>query len=153
MELFTSIFIYALINNETKEIRYIGQTSISLVNRLKTHLKTRNPKNKHLRNWILSCTINIIELERNPDNLNLSEIKWIKMFKKIYGKRILNISNGGEGGFLGRKHTEKTRAGISSTLKGRRLTDETRKKMSAAKKLQWKNKEYKERPKDVPEAC
>ena len=47
-------FIYALLDPETKEIRYVGKT-MHLVPRLKNHIKSsKSSKDKtHKENWIL----------------------------------------------------------------------------------------------------
>ena len=121
--------IYGLIDNETLELRYIGQTVKPLAARFKQHMRFCSP-NVHLNNWLHSADVSAIVLERDPENLNEAEMCWIADMRAA-GARLLNMTDGG-GGTNGRKYTVETCAKISARAVDRRHSVETRIKMSAA---------------------
>ena len=143
--------IYGLIDGNTLELRYIGQTFRSLEVRLKQHKQGRGP-NPHLNRWLRVKFVNIIMLECDPADINEAEIRWIKEMKKR-GIRLINLTDGG-GGTAGYTHTLETRDKISTKMRtvhtleqrakisikmmgkqnalGYRHTDEARAKMSVA---------------------
>ena len=120
--------IYGLIDGDTLELRYVGQTTKSLDERLRRH---KNSHNTHLRRWLNKRPVNIIVLERDPVDLNEAEIRWIREMRE-QGARLMNMTDGGEGGRLGLKHTSETRVKIGVAQLGHGVTTETRAKMSAA---------------------
>lgn len=87
------IKIYALKDPETFEIKYIGQTSLSLYRRLTRHVseslttKEETPKRKWIRTLIQKELCPIIELLEIPDNPNEREIYWMNKYKNT----ILNV--------------------------------------------------------------
>jgi len=141
-------YIYGLRCPLSNEIRYIGQTRRELNVRLKNHLyeKRHNP---HKINWIkklekmnLKNNITIELLEKcSIEHLNEKEKYWIEFFKNK-GNKLVNLTDGGDtnyimnpdsikrmseklkGMFLGRKLTDETKKKISESKKGRKLTEE-----------------------------
>jgi hypothetical protein len=125
--------IYGLLDGETLELRYIGQTAKPLAVRFLQHCGCHSA-NVHLNNWLKSCRPNIITLEREPEDLDAAEIKWIADMR-AQGARLLNLTDGGcGGGNRGRRFSPAHRSKISAALKGKSFTAEHCAKMSAALK-------------------
>jgi hypothetical protein len=118
-------YIYYLKCPVTNEIRYIGQTILTLNKRLKNHIyeTVRNIKlNKeltHKENWIVGLikqgiadkiSIDLIE-EVDVENIDEREIFWIKYYKN---NKLTNIDLGGKRNFL----TEETKNKISRANSG-----------------------------------
>lgn len=95
--------IYALLDPNTNEIRYIGQTKKSLEERCKNHFKDRKQnknKNNYTANWIsklyeefkLKPLIKLIEENISSDEeLNNKELFWINFYFK-QGCKLTNTS-------------------------------------------------------------
>ena len=106
--------IYALMEIESGDIRYIGQTRKTLQERLKGHL--RDTQKTHKTNWIKKnkTNINIILLEENiktKEEICAKEVYYISEYKRE-GYRLVNTTNGGEGWF-GTEFTEEHKSNIS----------------------------------------
>ena len=120
------------------ELRYIGKSTTGLL-RPRSHLKTSSLQQKsHKNNWInsllsrgLTYTIKIIEEISDPSLLNEREIYWIAHFKEK-GIPLTNGTLGGEGAL------------------GRVMTDESKAKMSEARKKWYENNEL---PKHLWNTC
>jgi len=129
------MFIYSLSDPTTKEIRYIGFTSRSLLDkRLSEHLrdnrKTRkNSWIKSLKNKGLKPEINILEY-CNLENWKNLEKKWILQMKS---DRLTNHTLGGEG-ILGYKFSDEQRKANSERNKGKILSKKHRENISKANK-------------------
>lgn len=106
--------IYGLIDSDTLELRYIGQTTKSLDSRFKEHKRYRSP-NSHLNNWLRSTNVNAIVLERDSVDLDEAEMCWISDMRE-QGARLLNMTDGG-GGLKGYVCTEEHRAKLSAKAK------------------------------------
>jgi group I intron endonuclease len=136
--------IYFLKHPITKEIRYIGQTSKSLKERLNGHLNYDN-KVSRKANWIKSLKkIGLIpEIEficsyETNQECDEEEIKLIKEYKEN-GYRLTNDAPGGRSN-AGCKRSEETKKKLSLRMKGRaawnkgkKFSEETRKKISLSK--------------------
>jgi len=95
--------IYSISDPETKEVRYIGKTEMTLEKRLYYHFREiKNTKNKHKQRWFNKLLKNgkkpVIEL---VDIVPLSEWKfwekhYISLFKS-WGFNLINYTEGGEG--------------------------------------------------------
>jgi len=149
--------VYGLYHPQTGELRYVGQTWVSLSRRLTGHMYVAKHSEHHRRHvvaWIRSLLKDglrpkIIELGRasNPEDLDLLEVKCISEARS-QGCRLTNHADGGKGNH-GRKllpsHRAKlhnpevwarmaaTRKGQPSPMKGRHHTAKTKTKISAAK--------------------
>lgn len=143
------IYIYALIDPRTNEIKYIGHAR-NVDKRYKQHCDIMNPKysNLHKKNWIkqlfdinLKPIIRVIE-ECDNSNYNLRERYWIKYYRDL-GCKLTNLTDGGEGNlgyfpskFTRKKMSDARRKWLESNehyMKGKHPTEETRKKMSLSK--------------------
>src|SRR6476620_3006053 len=124
------IRIYALSEPVTGELRYVGQTALTLENRLKSHtwdstLAHKNHRTKWLKKLISQGLLPIIELleEVSESEANDAERFWITQFKAL-GCRLINVQEGGIGWTRGQKrpglHTPESRAKTSKALKGRK---------------------------------
>ena len=125
------MLIYGLIDGTTLELRYVGKTTKSLTERLAKHQSFRST-NHHLNNWLRSTDVSIIILNHKPNDLDEAEINWIRKMR-TQGARLLNIADGGTGGFTGRHNTE-TRAKIRASHIGMKHTVEVREKISVKTK-------------------
>ena len=119
--------IYGLIDNETLELRYVGQTTKALSRRLSQHKRERRRRNIHLANWLLARPVNITPLEYDPEDINEAERRWIRE-KRKQGARLLNLTDGGQCGVP----SAETRAAISTAMMGHTTSAETRAKISMA---------------------
>lgn len=120
------IYIYALIDPRTGDIRYIGKTK-NLRARNNSHRSEVNRKTYHLYRWIaqlkqqgLEPDLIVLE-ETNEQEWAERECFWIAKGREL-GWRLTNITNGGKGGpsNLGREHSEQTRKKISLANSGSR---------------------------------
>ena len=124
------------------EIRYIGKSIRPLSTRFRAHLsRARSGEKNHLCNWLRSIlstahlpTISLIG-EVEGDGC-ADEIAWIS-YAKQENWQLVNSSEGGEG-YLGYVPTKETRKKQSERLKGKpswnkgkHISEETRRKLSA----------------------
>lgn len=121
-----NIFIYVLKDPNTKNIRYVGQTN-DIKRRFNRHLNNSKSfyDNRHISNWIRSLTnppiIETIEICKY-ENRNVREKYWIDYYLK-QGNNLCNSSYGGSGAGIGNKN-----------CLGRKLSDDTKKKISNSNK-------------------
>lgn len=120
---------------------YIGQTIRSLKARWASHISDSGCKNStsKLHRAIKrygsdQFEIEIIEECIDQEALDSKEVYWIDHYKSI--SQGYNILSGGKSGFTGFNHTEKAKKRISTALKGRVVSEETRKKHSERIKAQ-----------------
>ena len=114
--------IYALIDPDTKEIRYIGMSSCGL-SRPMEHRKLKNLKDtSHKKNWIKKLLkdnkmyeIIILETLESSDTLSSREIFWIAHYK-AQGANLTNLTDGGEGS-PGYKFSQESKDKISASRK------------------------------------
>lgn len=123
--------IYALKLKDSNEIRYVGRTSESLEIRLSKHkLNAKVDKKKtHRHYWILKNydNIEIIIIEDNIPTFEEScekEIQYIREYREIYN--LVNMTDGGDGGCPGYKHTEEAKKKISEANKGKKVSEKTK---------------------------
>lgn len=120
------MFIYALADPNTNQVRYVGK-SINATRRLADHMRTaRNGGKTHRDCWIrsLNCRPNLIVLEEvTEENWQDREKFWIASYPNL-----TNHTAGGEG-------IDSSTA--SRINKGRPVTDATKKKMSIALKRRY----------------
>lgn len=155
-----NVFIYALIDPETNEIRYIGK-AVNPKNRLLGHLREakKNIKHNHKVHWIrklLSKNLKPIVLtleEVSEDIWREKEREYITFYKK-QGFRLTNGTNGGEGISFwklleiskkrkGSHHSEETKNKIAATVKAgskEKWTPELRAKLCASQQIASKNR-------------
>lgn len=139
--------IYSLIDkNNPKDIRYIGLTKQTLLNRLKSH--KRDKKNLHKWHWMNKIGKDNIEITLLCSNLDLDEacnleILLIKEYREL-GYKLTNISNGGDswkGTKLSPEHIWKISKnhanvkGANNPMFGKKHKKETIDKIKSTKKL------------------
>jgi GIY-YIG catalytic domain len=130
------IFIYTLSDPITNQILYCGKT-LNLKERLRKHLNEKYNFKK--RNWIL----NLKEMNLKPkmeileicdySNWEIMEKYWISQLK-CWGFNLYNISEGGENGSVGYRHTLEARQKISEKQKDRKLSEKWKENISNGKK-------------------
>lgn len=138
--------IYILVDPKTNKVRYVGQTTKKLEQRLSSHInKARNTPNRttHKNTWIKSLIkedlkpiIKLIEIV-SEDEWKEKEKYYIKKYKEL-GEDLLNLSEGGDSGSMpGGKRVWKSeieksewRKKIIESLKKRNITEEERSVMA-----------------------
>lgn len=117
------MFVYALSDPRTGEIRYIGQTVVSLSRRLRQHLqKSALKSHGHKNHWLkellavaLQPCIHHMQTVSSLAELDACEIYWIA-FMKAQGNPLTNGTTGGEGL---RNPSAEVRARMSAAKKGK----------------------------------
>lgn len=106
--------VYGLRESGKDETRYVGQTTYSLDHRLRRHWNecARPKRNTAKENWMVSVRdrggdIEIFPIQEDA-TWNDSEIYWIARLRED-GAKLLNLTDGGEGGTRGRPLTERHR--------------------------------------------
>ena len=120
------------------EIRYVGKTIQDPVVRLREHVSTARRDERgqrHLSDWLRSIGYEpeVVTLERcRQDMLNEAERSWIAT-ARMYGCRLVNMTDGGEGQRPGYRHTAEARARQSEAQKGKTIqrSPEWREKVAA----------------------
>lgn len=114
----TTVYIYALLDPRTDEIRYIGKTT-DVSRRLRRHRTETGKTYRH--NWLkqlrddgLQPSIVILEVTLK-EIWEQREAHWIKYFSEM-GCRLTNLATGGNGA-PGVSPSEETRAKISASVK------------------------------------
>jgi len=136
--------VYGLVSSESPNlVRYIGQTTGLLKERLRGHIKGKNPK-LPVKKWIdkhhaIGNEIKIIPI--CIGSWNETEIDCIRQ-AKLKGWQLLNASDGG-GGMLGVIPSEEWRLKQSAAHKGRIKTERERNKLSLANKGKHHSEEAK----------
>jgi GIY-YIG catalytic domain/NUMOD3 motif len=103
--------IYFLLDPQTREIRYVGQTVQSPAKRLTGHLNdARKGKNRHVCHWIRNLLpdkplMQVVET-LPEDKLDEAEQYWIAFLRSM-DAALCNLADGG-GGTRGFRHTEET---------------------------------------------
>lgn len=122
-------FIYALCDPDTSIVRYIGKSD-EPQKRYLNHLKDK--KRTHKVNWIKSLKshnkkpfLKIIEKVKKS-LWEKAEKKWIKHYRNIYGNKLTNTTEGGEG----INHTPEICLKISIAKMGHKVSEETKRKLS-----------------------
>jgi DNA-binding CsgD family transcriptional regulator len=142
------IFIYALLDPFTEQIRYIGK-SVRPKSRLLNHCN--DPAVTWRTNWIKSVMaqgrtpmIQILEKLAHADDWQEVERRWIA-YGREQGWPLTNCTDGGDGvpnlppdirermrlTWLGRKHRPESLERIGTASRGRHHTDEHKARMSA----------------------
>lgn len=131
------MFIYCVTNKITNK-KYIGQTRRKIQRRWRQHI-TDKRYGSLLYNSIVkygedNFIVEHIDTASSIEELNLKEQFWIKFLNtlKPYG---YNLTTGGDGKFT---VTDHTREKISKSWENRKITDETKKRMSEGHKRRFR---------------
>lgn len=143
--------IYKLIDPETNEVRYIGLTFNTLKQRLKSHYSEKSKS--HKSNWVqklrskgLKPIIESIESNISSyDEVCNKEIYYINKYKSE-GHRLTNMASGGN---KNKKMSDETRKKMSESAKNRKfklvLSEETKKILSEKAKQRFKDNNEREK--------
>lgn len=131
-----TVFIYALCDPITKQIRYVGK-AIDIRKRMYSHMHQKRNRNIHKDCWIrhlLACglrpEVEILQEIHNSDDKDWQiEERWWISYLRFIGCPLTNLDNGGWGG---RKACLETRAKLSAAKKGFTLSPEARAKIGNA---------------------
>jgi len=118
-----------LLTNTVDNKQYVGRTN-DINRRLKEHrYKSQDAIdiaiNKY--NW-KNFTVDILEDNVPIDKLNKKEIKYIAEYDTYRG-RGYNLTEGGDGWWAGKEKSEETKRKISEAKKGQKLTEEHKRKI------------------------
>ena len=137
----SQFIVYGLIDPVTQEIRYVGRSTSGL-SRPKAHFRPHAIKSKkrtHCASWVKSLhrlglvpTIMILDEFLDASELSETERFYISYFKSL-GCNLTNITSGGEGCSGYKQSKEHIRSRISKLI-GKKMSQESKNKMSAAKK-------------------
>lgn len=120
--------IYALHDGDG-DYRYVGQ-SIDIANRLRGHVRGAHRKRTPVQCWMAkrlasggTIHVTVLEVVTNRNNLSSRERWWIRDLRGM-GYRLLNVTEGGEGGatMLGRRHTDASREKVRAAKVGKKLS-------------------------------
>lgn len=135
--------IYCLLEPDSSEIRYVGITTRSLKRRLQLHCyATSLRKNTHRSAWIKSLLrdgmqpiIRLLEDCSSEGEMREGERLYIEYFKWL-GRRLVNSTAGGEcaNPRQGNSLTQEHKDAISRGNKGKKWTEEMRKRHSDMRK-------------------
>lgn len=136
--------IIYLLTNTINGKQYVGQTTSGLNVRWNAHCgEVKRGSNcrihKAIRKYGTDAFVREILEEVDEESINLREIHWISQLNPVY-----NMTKGGEG-MRGWSPNEETRAKQSYAKKGKKLSLETRKKLSIARSGErnfWYGKGY-----------
>jgi len=114
--------IYALRDSETGDIRYIGK-SVNGMGRTRDHWRRRHEARYdsfYVYRWLRKCTnpplVEVLEECQTKAELSIREQVWIAVYS-VTG-RLTNMTKGGEG-TVGRRHSEETKQKLSLAKKGK----------------------------------
>src|ERR1035437_8505575 len=96
--------------------------------------KGKTERNDHWHKTVLKhgYTITLVYENLTKEDALSKEIELIKSYRNISGDKLVNMTEGGEGGMQGHKHTLESRAKMS--LSQKQQSDEIRAKRSVAAK-------------------
>lgn len=146
--------LYVLVDPRTKKIRYVGQTTYSIQERLNQHIRHTNAPSQrklHVNYWIKSLLqvglkpiVRLICERRTPEDIDNAERTAISRLKNR-GYELCNLTSGGDGRFTmsaatkekmrqahlgernhfyGKTHSEETKKILREKGKGKKVSDE-----------------------------
>ena len=143
------IYVATNVLRPVKQKQYVGKTKRALKSRWYSHVYSSLIRNcqflisKAIRKWKPEAfTVEQIDIAYSQEELNEKEIYWIKKLDTLVPNGY-NVLLGGTGA-LGYKHTPEFRSKLSSIMKGRVFSEETRAKMSKAQRNKKLTTEHKE---------
>jgi hypothetical protein len=139
--------IYALVEPDTGETRYIGKTMAKANRRINQHIyearvqKLRNRKSAWIRSLLKrGLRPALVPLETCEGDGCAEECRHIAAAKAA-GTRLTNLTTGGEGA-PGDVKSAETREKIRARVKGCKRTDEFKANVSQTQKALWQDPEY-----------
>lgn len=123
--------VYALQDPVTRQVRYVGVTG-SIASRLNLHLTKPTPAMKTWLDTLDGVPPVMVGLEMlneaSPETISAAERKWIRHFQDA-GADLVNVAEGGYSGF---RVSDESRRKMSAAKAGRTLTPEHRARIGAA---------------------
>lgn len=113
-------------------IRYVGQTIQGVGRRMKSHREdARNESANLVHQWMRDCGLEVIEavVLEETDNLDEAEIRWINWSRQQFPGKNLNTHDGGNISLMA---SPVVRAKNAESQRRKKLSDETKTKVSAA---------------------
>lgn len=114
------VYIYALLDPDTDEVRYIGKTN-DLNKRMSGHCRTDQKSKTHKAKWINKLIASgktpkmlVIE-ECTLDTWEEVECRWIAHYRAV-NKRLTNIADGGRGARMKVEHRPAERPALSEAI-------------------------------------
>lgn len=131
--------IYGLKDPRTGAIRYVGKSKVGMKRPLSHRVRCRDIRNKtHIANWVrelqaLGLDYEIVVLEYLPNDTAFREAepRWIAKLR-AEGCDLTNATIGGEG-VIGRRHTEESKKKMSLARKGRPFSEAHKQALSKAR--------------------
>lgn len=119
-------FIYVLIDPRSDEIRYVGWT-YDVEKRVRDHISKARKQHNYKANWLVQLENEGLRplyrvLESGTGDWAAAEQRWIAYYR-AEGARLTNLTNGGEG-IVGYVFSEETRQRMSAAKKGRKQSPE-----------------------------
>jgi len=143
----SEVMLYIISSNESTKF-YIGITN-NVKRRINTHRLSSKTKNTKLYSWMRKYTdweLKLVNTYSTREEANQEEIFWIS-FGRSVGWNLLNISDGGEGGFCV-KDIEGWKSKLSEKRLGRKPalgmkhSDENKKYFAECAHRRWEGKTY-----------
>lgn len=142
------MIVYKITNLLNGKI-YIGKTERSLIERWREHCKPSSGclgiQRAIQKYGKENFTVEQIDVACDEIELNKKEMYWIEFYNSTNKHKGYNLTFGGEGCAC----NEETRKKISKANTGKKLSDDTRKKLSVIFSKKWKNKDYVKHMRDV----
>jgi hypothetical protein len=120
--------IYGLFDPDTKDIRYVGITSRSVISRLSEHLRKAKKGKTYKDRWVAKLLSNgkvpllcILYTASSFEEVKALEICFIFYFRNS-GHSLVNTTDGGDGA-LGLKHSEEYIKRLVLRCKGKKLSE------------------------------
>lgn len=143
--------VYGLYDPTTRKLRYVGQTTKTLNERLSNHLSPSGlKKHLHVACWLrglvgagLKPRAKVLCTAENREELDRFEIEQINS-AKTHGADLTNLAVGG-GVNSGFKKSSEARAKIALARKGTKLSRDTKNKIAAAMRARILTSEHKQR--------
>jgi len=127
----SKFIIYALLDPETYDVRYIGKSSSMFKRPSQKHSAHCACWIKSLENRHLKPVVRVLSFEDDKDECNESEKRWIKFFRES-GEDLTNIMDGGEGVTFGYKQPKEVIEKRAASLRGKKRAPEIGEKISKA---------------------
>lgn len=129
--------IYCLLDPETKQVRYVGKTISSLRDRLYSHISNTKIKT-HKSDWIRGLKNRglrpLIELiDEVSDDKWPEEERFYISYLRFLGCDLVNMSEGGEQDNTGKKVSDETRKRMSIAQIGKKHSQQAKNNMSRSK--------------------
>lgn len=134
--------IYGLIDPMTREMRYIGSSTVGMVRPRQHFLPSAYLKSqRRVYRWIRQSIVSgiqpeIVNIEFVPEHVSLTETEtgWIRYFRAIGCQLTNSTGSVGGTGMTGKRHSAESRAKISRSKTGSKFSEEIKARFRVARK-------------------